>query len=246
MLFSFGKKRKTIRRRYRNVRPECYNLRKRSCKSNPNCTYTRRGCRGRSGTNVGLVYEGPALPPSTRSFGKSNRKPPARLIKLAKKYHVKISIKVGKKRVYKSLKVLLRQIKRKMKHQRPKKVRKSRNTRRKSGRKSRNTRRKSGRKSNRRYNFGSQGSYLTEYPQQGVIGQSSTWVDKASNKNRPDSIGYDKINTRLSDADLPVYGTYSRFFTEKVPKVLPPSWYCNKDKTGACTLVGGPFYGYKD
>ena len=230
----FGKKRMT--RRYKNVLSSCSGLNKRLCRSSPNCTYTKRGCRGRGGTRKGLVFEGPSM--NGNEFGKK-RKPrrvrkmnklPSRLIKLARKYRVKISLKVGKKRVYKSAKVLVKQIKRKMK-----KVKK---TKRKN--------KKINRRRPRRFNFGSHGSYLSEYPQEGIIGQSSTWVDKTSNGTRPGSLGFDKIDTRLSESDLPVYGTYSRFFTEKVPKVLPPSWYCNKDSTGACTLVGGPFYGYKD
>jgi len=61
-------RRRVIRRRvnghkYRNVLTGCGGLKKKVCQSNPNCTYTRRGCRGRKGTvEKGLVYEGPMLP----------------------------------------------------------------------------------------------------------------------------------------------------------------------------------------
>ena len=59
----FGRRRKTVRRRRYNVAgSSCNKLRSRTCKSNPNCTYTKRGCRRRSGTaSRGVVYEGPAL-----------------------------------------------------------------------------------------------------------------------------------------------------------------------------------------
>jgi hypothetical protein len=45
---------------------------------------------------------------------KGHKKPPAALVKRARKYGVKISKKVGKKRVYKSVSVIKRQIKKKM------------------------------------------------------------------------------------------------------------------------------------
>ena len=57
------------------------------------------------------------------SFGKkrrtvkrsSNKKPPASLRKLAKKYRVKISLKKGRRRVYKKISVIKKEIKKKMK-----------------------------------------------------------------------------------------------------------------------------------
>jgi uncharacterized FlgJ-related protein len=48
--------------------------------------------------------------------GKKSRKPPARLIKLCKKYRIKVTKKVGKKRIYKSVTVIKKQLKRKMKN----------------------------------------------------------------------------------------------------------------------------------
>ena len=52
------------------------------------------------------------------SFGKKrvkvHRKPPARLIKLCKKYRIKTTRKVGKRKLYKSITVLKRQIKKKI------------------------------------------------------------------------------------------------------------------------------------
>ena len=61
---SFGKK------KYNVAGSGCNGLKKRVCRSNPNCSYTKRGCRRRSGTKTkGLVYEGPSL----ASFGRRRR-----------------------------------------------------------------------------------------------------------------------------------------------------------------------------
>jgi len=62
---------KSRRRRHYNVPGSvCNKLKKNVCRSSPSCTYTRRGCRRRSGTKKGLVYEGPSL-----AFGKKRRCP---------------------------------------------------------------------------------------------------------------------------------------------------------------------------
>ena len=54
------------RRRYNVTGSPCNRLRKKVCRSNPNCSYTKRGCRRRTGTKTkGLVFEGPSL-----AFGK--------------------------------------------------------------------------------------------------------------------------------------------------------------------------------
>jgi hypothetical protein len=70
----FGRKRrktrKVRRRRYNVAGSSCNKLKKRTCQSNPNCSYTRRGCRRRTGTATkGVVYEGPSL-----EFGKRRRR----------------------------------------------------------------------------------------------------------------------------------------------------------------------------
>ena len=58
---SFGKK-----RRYNVAGSACNKLKRKTCRSNPNCSYTKRGCRRRTGTKSGdMVYEGPSL-----EFGK--------------------------------------------------------------------------------------------------------------------------------------------------------------------------------
>jgi len=48
------------------------------------------------------------------SFGRRHRRPSAKLLKLARKYHVKVSTRKGGKRVYKSVAVLKKQIRAKM------------------------------------------------------------------------------------------------------------------------------------
>jgi hypothetical protein len=67
---------------------------------------------------------------------KVNKKPSKKVIKLARKYKVKISLKRGSKRVYKSEKLILKQVKKKMRT-----LRKSRKSARKVVRKTRRTRR---------------------------------------------------------------------------------------------------------
>jgi hypothetical protein len=57
-------------RRYNVAGSPCNIRSKRVCQSNPNCSYTRRGCRRRSGTvSKGLVFEGPSL-----QFGRYRRR----------------------------------------------------------------------------------------------------------------------------------------------------------------------------
>ena len=59
---AFGKKKSHRRRRYNVSGSPCNKLSKRVCHSNPNCSYTKRGCKRRSGTKTkGLVFEGPSL-----------------------------------------------------------------------------------------------------------------------------------------------------------------------------------------
>ena len=63
-------RRKSTTRRYNVPGSPCNRLRKRVCHSNPNCSYTKRGCRRRSGTaKGGMVYEGPSL-----AFGRRRRR----------------------------------------------------------------------------------------------------------------------------------------------------------------------------
>jgi len=65
----FGKK-----KRYNVAGSACNKLTKKTCSSNPNCSYTKRGCKRRKGTATkGMVYEGPSLPAAYTLFGKKKR-----------------------------------------------------------------------------------------------------------------------------------------------------------------------------
>jgi len=166
-----------------------------------------------------------------------NKKPSARLVKLARKYKVKISLKRGSKRIYKSEKLLKKQIKMKMR-----KVRKSRKTRR-SVRRVRRVRR------SRFGNAENAGTFMKDVPGYGynmpvnqvagVRGQSSEWVDSLSNGKRP-------ADMKVEDTYLPTYGTYGAFFDQDVPRVIPPNWQFMGQPDGTSVGLGSPFYRYKD
>ena len=169
-----------------------------------------------------------------------NKKPSATLAKLARKYKVKISLKRGSKRVYKSEKLLKKQIGKKMR----KSVRKARKLR--KARKARKARRV------RRSRFGNAenaGTFMKDVPGYGynmpvnqvagVRGQSSEWVDSLTNGNRP-------ADMRVEDSALPTYGTYGAFFDQDVPRVIPPNWQFMGQPDGTSVGLGSPFYSYKD
>ena len=116
----FGKRRRV--RRYNVSGSSCNRKSKKVCRSTPNCTYTKRGCRRRSGTRKGVVYEGPSLPgfgkrrksTKRRKSSKHHKKLPKALLRKCRKLKIKTTVKKGKKRVPKSLTQLKRQIARKM------------------------------------------------------------------------------------------------------------------------------------
>ena len=172
------------------------------------------------------------------SFGKkqrtvkrsTNKRPPAALRKLAKKYRVKISLKRGSRRVYKKVTVIKKEIKKKMRKMR--KVKASRKPRRKS----------------HRFSFGLSGSAfqqpkdygyhqkVEQYP--GTLSQSGSYVTTRNNINRPPGMG-------LSSNSIPTLGTYARFFTEKVPRVVGPNGTGFMGQPdGTLYAVGSPFYRY--
>ena len=172
------------------------------------------------------------------SFGKKKRtvkrsttkRPPAALRKLAKKYRVKISLKRGSRRVYKKVTVIKKEIKKKMRKMR--KVKASRKPRRKS----------------HRFSFGLSGSAfqqpkdygyhqkVEQYP--GTLSQSGSYVTTRNNINRPPGMG-------LSSNSIPTLGTYARFFTEKVPRVVGPNGTGFMGQPdGTLYAVGSPFYRY--
>jgi len=159
---------------------------------------------------------------------KSMKRPPARLLKMCKKYKIKCTRKVGRKRVYKSVTVLKRQLRKKMKHRKVRKVRKVRRVRRK-------------------FHFGGNAAPITPvsnygYNQSvpkasGVLSQSSQVVTASNNINRPPGFG-------LEQASLPTYGVYRPFFTENVPTTVGPSWNFMGQPDGSLFPVGGPFSRY--
>jgi hypothetical protein len=168
---------------------------------------------------------------TTKRSVKRNVKPSASLRKMAKKCNVKITIKRGSKRVYKKISVIKKQIKQKMKKKKIKRV----------------IRRV--RSSKRQFRFGSHGSPIeksdtygyfkstTPYP--GTLSQTSQVVNSKNNSTR--------LTKQLGGAkDLPINGTYSRFFTSEVPRTIGPDWNCMGQTDGSCTMVGSPFYRYTD
>jgi hypothetical protein len=84
------------------------------CGSNPNCIYTASGCRRKGGVgSKGDVYEGPS-----RENGYGRKKLPKAFVKKCRKYGIKTTRKVGRKRVPKSMTDLKRQLKRAMRARR--------------------------------------------------------------------------------------------------------------------------------
>jgi len=170
-----------------------------------------------------------------------NKKPSAILAKLARKYKVKISIKRGSKRVYKSAKLLKKQIGKKMRIS----VRKARKAR--KARKTRKTRRV---RRVRRSRFGEMqaSEYQKDIPNYGynmpvvqvpgVGPQSSELVmNAAMNAGRPDGFN-------LEDQYVPTYGTNAAFFDQAVPRVIPPNWQFMGQPDGSTVGLGSPFYRY--
>ena len=178
-----------------------------------------------------------------KSRSKKVRKPPAKLIKMCKRFKIKCTKKVGKRRVYKSTAVLKKQLKRKMK---------SRKVHRKVHRRSR--KRVSsfgfsfGALKNRRSRFGENPAAFNQpstygYNQAviqnpGILSQTSQVVTAESNGSRPSQM-------QLQSGNIPTYGTNRMFFTESVPTTVPPEWFVMGQPDGSAVPVGSPFYGYK-
>lgn len=152
-------------------------------------------------------------------------KPPAALIKKAKKYHIKVTKKVGRKRVYKRVSILKKQIKKAIrklrKSRKVRKVRKSRKVR--KGRKVRKVRKvRKGRKVRkvRKSRFGgaqpaTYDPYVAKFGYNmpvdqvpGTQSQSSSYVsDLARNSARP-------LDFQLPVDAVPTYGTYKAFLVK--------------------------------
>ena len=205
---------------------------------------------------------------TNKKGSKKGRKPPARLIKMCKRYGVKSTKKVGKRRVYKSKTVLKRQLKRKIKHRknafgakRARKVRKQLLMKQKI-KKGLKAKKKSGKLYKKRFNkkygkkrvnfrFGDASTNSASFNQpprygynqgvqqvQGNLSQSSQVVTPSSNMNRPPGFGVDP-------SELPIYGVYRPFFTEKIPtQIGPNSIGFEGQADGTLFPVGGPFARY--
>jgi hypothetical protein len=111
-------KRRTVTKRSESNSRTGDVCRKRSmatCGGNPNCTYTKTGCRRRHGVKSGGVkYQGPMM-----EFGKRRgKKLPKAFVKKCRKYGVKTTLKRGRKRVQKSMSVLKKQLRRAMRSRR--------------------------------------------------------------------------------------------------------------------------------
>ena len=163
----------------------------------------------------------------------TTKRPPAALRKLAKKYRVKISLKRGHRRVYKKITVIKREIKKKMRKMRKmRKVKSNRKPQRKSHR---------FQFGNANFPFQQPKDYgyhqkVEQYP--GTLSQSGSYVTNRNNINRPPGMG-------LSSNSIPTLGTYARFFTEKVPRVVGPNGTGFMGQPdGTLYAVGSPFYRY--
>lgn len=166
-----------------------------------------------------------------KSVKKTGKRPARSLLKMCRKYKIKCTRKVGRRRVYKSTTVLKRQLRKKMKlAKRSKRSKRSK------------------RRVRRQFRFGNTATnssvftpptnfgYNQKVQQaQGVLSQSSQVVTPANNINRPPGFGVDP-------ASLPVYGVYRPFFTEQVPtQVGPNSIGFMGQPDGSLYPVGGPF-----
>lgn len=175
-------------------------------------------------------------------FGKKKRKttkrvkrPPTRLIKNCKKFGIKVTKRVGKKRVYKSVTVLKRLLKRKM-------GKKS-----KGGKRGKHGKRGKRKTLKRRFRFGEAADFVQSpnygfnekvRQAQGVLSQSSQVVNAENNINRPPGFGVDPNST-------PIYGVYRPFFTEQVPtQVGSNSIGFMRQPDGSFFQVGGPISKY--
>jgi len=174
-----------------------------------------------------------------KSRSKKVRKPPAKLLKMCKRFKIKCTKKVGKRRVYKSASVLKKQLKQKMRKSR--KVRKVRRVSRFGF--------SFGALKSRRSRFGMPSAYNNNVPNYGynqsaaqnpgILSQTSQVATADSNGSRPNGM-------QLPPGNIPTYGTNKMFFTESVPTTVPPEWFVMGQPNGVPPVpVGSPFYGYK-
>ena len=171
---------------------------------------------------------------------RSVKKPLSKVRRICRKLKIKMTKKVGSRRVYKTLKELKKQIAKKVKKLR-KNVRKSH--KRKTHHKRRVVHKRRG------MGFGQVGEYpfnaspvnygynqkVQQYPQ--ALSQSSTVSNEKMNISRPEGMGVPENN-------LPVYGVYRNFFGQDVPTQVPPNWDFMGQPDGSLFAVGSPFQRY--
>ena len=108
-------------------------------------------------------------------------------------------------------------------------------------RKTRKRKVKPKRKIRRKFKFGESAPVIksstygyndTETRKQGILDQSSMIVTDKSRAYRPGDF-------QVSEDSGSIYGVYTPFFGEHVPKVVPPSWSCMGQADGSCYPLGG-------
>jgi len=189
----------------------------------------------------------------SRRVKRAVRKPPARLLKLCKRYGIKTTRKVGRRRVYKPVKYLKKAC---LKRARSlvKKLKKLKKRAASFGRRGKMShRRKSMRRprsrSTRYLAFGNVMGSTFEQPENGgynqpvkvtqqTLSQTSSVVNNKTNSSRPGAM-------QLPAGTGDVYGVNREFFGQKVPTQTPPEWNYMIQPDGSYYPVGAPFYGYK-
>jgi hypothetical protein len=148
---------------------------------------------------------------------------PKKLLSICKKLKVKVTVKRGTKKVYKSLKVLKKECLKKIKVLKKKYSKKST--------------RKSTTRSTRRVRTLRRGARFGG----SLVNTSSKYSSVVPNNGYSQDVYQNPgINIQSSTPN----GVYKEFFGAKVPGVLPPEWDYLKQPDGSSVAVGSPFYSY--
>ena len=191
-----------------------------------------------------------------RSIKKSPKLSKA-VLKMAKKYKVKVTIRRGSKKVYKPLRIVMKQIKiAKRTHHR----RTTRRTTRRTSRRISRRRNVKPRVYTRKMHFGGGFFNKNNNDNNGYgpgpdarqnLGNSSytnsVIQTKLNNMDRPTRIpsGNTTINTTLVPFRH-IFGTGKTFFNQTVPSTLPPNWQFMYQKDGSSVALGSPFSTYNN
>jgi hypothetical protein len=180
-------------------------------------------------------------------FGKKKKRsvpkpPPRKIMLLAKKYGVKVSLKRGSKVVYKPLRVIKKQITRNKKLFLKKDL---------------NIKKAGYRRVKSRFGGMRPGVFEKEsdfgYKQDarqvpGIPSYTNSVIpNNLSNLARVSRArdGMEFRDTRLPKKDIPIYGVGKVFFNQVVPGNMSPSWNAMGQPDGTLLQVGWPFAGYK-